>query len=137
MLDSGATGLFVSKRYAEHAKLPLQRLRQVLPLHNIDGSDNKADVITHFAQLCLQVGDHDKEWDFLVTDLGPESVILGLPWLREVNLQIDWKEGVLDIEAAQRLQKVDANRKSRRAWVRSGLIEEGDKLWLYAGYTFS
>lgn len=32
---------------------------------------------------------------------------------------------------------IDANRKSRRAWVRSGLVEEGDELWLCAGYTFS
>lgn len=137
MLDSGATGLFISKRHAERAKLPLKRLQQVLPLHNIDGSDNKAGAITHFTRLRLQVGDHDKEWDFLVTDLGPENMILGLPWLREVNPQIDWKEGVLDVEAAQRLQRVDANRKSRRAWVRSGLVEEGDELWLCAGYTFS
>lgn len=137
MLNSGATGLFVSKRYAERTKLPLQRLQQVLPLHNIDRSNNKAGVITHFTRLHLQIGDHDKEWDFLVTDLGPENMILGLPWLREVNPQIDWKEGILDIEAAQRLQRVDANRKSGRAWVRSGLVEEGDELWLCAGYTFS
>lgn len=101
MLDSGATGLFISKRYAERAKLLLQHLQQNLLLHNIDGSNNKAGVITHFTQLRLQVEDHDKKWDFLVTDLGPESVILGLPWLHEVNLQIDWKEGVLDMEAAQ------------------------------------
>lgn len=68
MLDSGATRLFVSKRYAECAKLPLQRLRQKLPLHNINGLNNKADVITHFAQLQLQVRQHNKEWNFLVTD---------------------------------------------------------------------
>lgn len=49
MLDSGVTGLFVSKRYAECAKLPLKRLQQDLLLHNTDGSDNKARVITHFA----------------------------------------------------------------------------------------
>lgn len=89
MLDSGATRLFVSKCYAEHAKLSLQRLQQDLPLHNIDSSDNKAGIITHFTRLRLQVGQHDKEWNFLITDLGPESVILGLPWLCEVNPQID------------------------------------------------
>lgn len=61
MLDSEATGLFVSKRYAEHAKLPLRRLHQDLSLHNIDGSNNKADIITHYMQLRLQVGEYDKE----------------------------------------------------------------------------
>lgn len=100
MLDSGATGLFISKRYAERAKLPLQCLQQNLQLHNIDGSNNKASVIMHFTQLHLHVSDHNKEWDFLITDLGPENVILELPWLREVNPQIDWKKGVLDVEAA-------------------------------------
>lgn len=102
MLDSGATGLFISKRYAERAKLPLQHLQQDLPLYNIEGSNNKAGVITHSTWLQLQVGEHNKEWDFLVTDLRPENVILGLPWLREVNTQINWKEGVLDVEATQR-----------------------------------
>lgn len=62
---------------------------------------------------------------------------MGLSWLREVNSQIDWKKGILNVEAAQRLQKVDANRKSRRAWVRASLMEEGDELWLCASYTFS
>lgn len=137
MLDSGATELFVSKRYTECAKLLLQHLQQDLPLHNIDRSDNKAGVIMHFTQLQLQVGDHDKKCDFLVTDLGPENMILGLPWLCKVNPQINWKKGVLDVEAAQRPQKVNANRKAKRAWVRSGLIEEGDKLWLCASYMFS
>lgn len=136
MLDSGATGLFVSKHYVECAKLSLQCLQQVLPLHNIDRSDNKAGIITHCTRLRLQVGDYNKEWDFLVTDLGSKNMILGLLWLREVNPQIDWKEGMLDVEAVQRPQKIDTNRKSRCAWVRSGLIEEGDELWLCTGYTF-
>lgn len=115
MLDSGATGLFINKRYADRLHIPVQRLQQQLPLYNIDGSDNRAGTITHFARLRLEVGQHDKEWDFLITDLGPEDVILGLPWLREANPQIDWKEGILDVEAARRPQKVDANRKARRA----------------------
>lgn len=114
----------------------LNMLNSCLPLHNINGSDNKAGVITHFTQLRLQVRDHNKKWDFLVTNLGPKSVILGLPWLHKVNPQINWKEGVLDMEAVQRPPKVNANRKSRRAWVRAGLIEEGDELWLCASYTF-
>jgi len=34
----------------------------------------------------------------LVTDLGPESVVLGLPWLRSVNPEVDWAEGKMKIE---------------------------------------
>ena len=96
MLNSGATGLFINKRYADQVRLPTYPLRSPLPVHNIDGTDNRAGTITHYARVRLQVGQHDKEWDFLVTELGPEKVILGLPWLREVNPSIDWAEGVLD-----------------------------------------
>lgn len=44
---------------------------------------------------------------------------------------------MLDVEAAQQPQKVNANQKTRCIWVRSGLVKEGDELWLCAGYTFS
>ena len=38
------------------------------------------------------------DWEeFLVTDLGPEEVVLGLPWLRKVNPEIDWAEGTLSL----------------------------------------
>lgn len=49
MLDSGATSLFINKRYTEKLRLLIQRLRQQLLLYNIDGSDNRAGTITHFA----------------------------------------------------------------------------------------
>jgi hypothetical protein len=32
---------------------------------------------------------------FLITGLGNQKIILGLPWLRKYNLEINWKEGTL------------------------------------------
>jgi hypothetical protein len=32
----------------------------------------------------------------MVTGLGKNKIILGLPWFREVNLIIDWQKGTLD-----------------------------------------
>jgi len=32
---------------------------------------------------------------FLVTRLGQEKVILGLPWLRKINPNIDWSKRIL------------------------------------------
>ena len=49
MLDSGATGLFINKRYVERLHIPTTRLTQQLPLYNIDGSNNAAGTITDFA----------------------------------------------------------------------------------------
>jgi hypothetical protein len=32
---------------------------------------------------------------FLITGLGNQKIILGLPWLQKHNLEINWKEGTL------------------------------------------
>ncbi|EAU82797.2 hypothetical protein CC1G_10916 [Coprinopsis cinerea okayama7 len=53
--------------------------------------------ITHFARLELTVDGYSEWTDFLITDLGGEDVILGLPWLRKINPQIDWRKGTLEI----------------------------------------
>ena len=34
---------------------------------------------------------------FLVTDIGKEDMILGLPWLKQYNPVIDWDKGTMDI----------------------------------------
>ena len=43
--------------------------------------------------------DEQEQWtDFLVTNLGGEDVILGLPWLQETNPQVDWEKGHLSVK---------------------------------------
>ena len=89
MLDSGATGLFVNRKYAAKRNLQMFPLYDQLPLYNINGTPNKAGTITHFYQARLVTEDYDQEWDFLVTDLGSEDLILGLLWLQAVNPKVD------------------------------------------------
>ena len=115
MLDSQATGLFINCKYAAQCNLLTFSLNDQLPLYNIDGTPNKAGTITHFCQARLVAGDHDQEWDFLVTDLGPEDLILGLPWLRAVNPKVDWEDGTVELEAEWRPHQVEANQKTRRS----------------------
>ena len=55
------------------------------------------DSIREFVQLAITVDGH-KHWvDFLITNLGQEDVILGLPWLRKLNPEVDWTKGLLSI----------------------------------------
>ncbi|KAL1684459.1 hypothetical protein GGG16DRAFT_21886, partial [Schizophyllum commune] len=62
----------------------------LIELYNIDRTLNTAGSITHFARLRTHVDEWDDWIDYLVTDLEEEPVILGLPWLRQANLAIDW-----------------------------------------------
>ena len=89
MIDSGATALFLDRKFVEKNRIFKHPLSKEIAVHNIDGTKNKAGSITHYARLKLKVGQTEETTEFLITDLGPEKLILGLPWLKRVNPQID------------------------------------------------
>ena len=148
MVDSGATSLFISPRFvAKHHIIPHSLPREI-GLRNIDGSVNKSGTIKYSCRLTVTIGRYTAEHDFLVADLGPEDLILGLPWLREVNPQVDWKSGTMVLDESRTesgeilsdhpFQKINANRIQRRQWVRAGILTNAtDEVWCAAGYTLS
>ena len=79
MVDSGTTVLFHDKQYTDCHKMWQIPLEIPVTLYNIDGSLNQAGSITHKVKLSLRIGQDEEKFDFFVTSLGPEKVILGLP----------------------------------------------------------
>jgi hypothetical protein len=57
--------------------------------------ENKQGTIRYYMNLDLQVNGKTNMERFLITGLGNQKFILGLPWLREHNPEISWKEGTL------------------------------------------
>ena len=53
LLDSGATGLFMSKRLAEKQGFKLEKLNKPIKVRNVDGSNNKGGSITHEVEVNL------------------------------------------------------------------------------------
>jgi hypothetical protein len=74
MVDSGATALFINKKYTDSQKMWQVPLAQQIRLHNIDGTLNEAGSITHKVSLVLQVGQDEEKFDFFITSLGPEKL---------------------------------------------------------------
>jgi hypothetical protein len=89
MVDSGATALFINQKYVKEKRIRAFPLRTPMKVFNIDRTLNHAGSITHFARLGLTIEDNTQWLDFLITDIGEEDVILGLPWLRKSNVRID------------------------------------------------
>ena len=82
MIDSGATGLFMDRQYAEEKGFKQWQLKKLIQVFNIDRMLNQTGSIEDFVWLAITV-DRYKHWvDVLVTGLGGEQMILGLPWLR-------------------------------------------------------
>jgi hypothetical protein len=148
MVDCGATALFISERFVKMNKVHTHPLTRKIPLYNIDGSRNKAGSIAHFVRLRLRVGEVEGWKEFLVTELGPEDVVLGLPWLRSMNPAIDWAEGTMRVDTQEgsrskpegrpRVEEIAANRMQRRRWWKASVLDDpSERLWCAAGFTYS
>jgi len=69
-----------------------------------------------------------EDQEFLITDIGPEDIILGLLWLRHHNPNIDWKKGTLEFDETPPMEQLKMNQKERREWVQAGLISHASRL---------
>ena len=148
MVDSGATALFLDKKYADRQRMLQIPLDAPILLYNIDGTRNEAGSITHKVRLELCIGQDKEKFDFFVTSLGPEKVILGLPWLRHRNPKIDWQEGTMRLnsnseeipseELEIEVTRIMANRMERRRLLAEKVLETvQDEVYCLAGFTYS
>ncbi|EIM78938.1 uncharacterized protein STEHIDRAFT_29354, partial [Stereum hirsutum FP-91666 SS1] len=58
MVDSGATCLFMNRRYAERNRMLLHELPCPIYVRNIDGTPNQAGAMTHYVRVQLTAGDY-------------------------------------------------------------------------------
>lgn len=150
MIDSGTMGIFISSSFVHKNNVVTKLMKHPIVLYNIIGSRNKAGTITHVAKLCLQVGNFDELVEFPITNISMEDVILGIPWLQEVNPTINWKEGKIMFEgepeevlpeddASEPLfQMISGTRKLWCKWKKCGVLEEvSEELWCCTGVTYS
>jgi hypothetical protein len=147
MVDSGATALFLDKKYTDRQNMWQIPLEHPIMLYNINGSLNEAGSITHKVRLSLKIGSDEEKFDFFVTSLGPEKVILGLPWLQHRNPAIDWQAGTMRLnsnmdhtpeEPEVEVIHINANRMEHRGLLHDGVIDSvQDELFCLAGFTYS
>jgi Zinc knuckle./Retroviral aspartyl protease. len=93
LLDCGATGLFIDTGYVEKHRLNTRTLTRPIPVNNVDGTPNEAGPITEIVNLILRYQDHSERATFAVTKLGNQEMLLGLPWLKEHNPEVNWATG--------------------------------------------
>jgi len=93
LLDSGATGLFMSKSLAQKGGYKLIKLDRPLQVRNVDGTGNSGGAITHEVEVNMFYKGHVERVRMDVCELGKTDVILDMPWLAAHNPEIDWEKG--------------------------------------------
>ena len=86
LLDSGATRMFIDKRFVEKNGFKLEKLNRPIKVMNIDETDNKGGMITHEVECNVYYKGHMERMQLDVCNLGRTEVILGM-------LEIDWEKG--------------------------------------------
>lgn len=98
LIDSGAEGQFIDSKFIIRNRIPTHPLTKPIPVLNVDGTPNQNGTITHYAWRFLKLGPKHCAAKLLVTSLGKESLILGLPWLKRHNPTIDWQAHTVTIK---------------------------------------
>jgi len=93
LLDSGAIGMVIDKKFAEGNGIVMWILDKPIWVYNADGTLNQEGSITHGVTLMLLHKGHKEKAVFEVCDLGKSTVIIGYIWLWKHNPEIDWKTG--------------------------------------------
>ena len=91
LIDSGAYSCFIHHQFVKDNGLTLRTLRNEVRVYNADATLNRKGSITHYVRMQVTVRNHISWESFLVTDIGKQSLILGLSYLRHHNPEINWK----------------------------------------------
>lgn len=89
LIDSGATGNFVSSSFVTKSKLSLIESDSLAPVSLADGRAQPAEGILSEAVTIGKV--YRDRLNLAATSLQGYDVILGMPWLQHYNPTIDWR----------------------------------------------
>ena len=73
--------------------IPISPLPRPITALNVDGTKNYSGTITHYTWLELRINNTLIPTRFLITGLGQENIILGIPWLKRTKSKTDWANG--------------------------------------------
>jgi Retroviral aspartyl protease len=105
LLDTGAGGKFINQNFVQNQKIKTKELKYPIKVFNMDGTPNKRGTIMKYTQLDLTINGQTQTHNLLVTGLGKQKIILGYPWFKQTNLDINWKECTLTWQTKQDKKK--------------------------------
>jgi hypothetical protein len=111
LIDSGTTANLISPKLVETLKIPKIALSNPWNIRMLDGSTLKTGKVWHKVHLEFQCQGVPTSAEFLVCPIGSNQAILGMPWLKDRNPSIDWKEQTLTLsETIQIVSEEEANK---------------------------
>ena len=92
IVDSGATDDFIDSEVCKKHGIKMIRAKNPRAIYLADGKPSAMGPVTHMMEVPIDVSNHRELATFQVVNLQHHKVILGMPWLREHNPTIDWRD---------------------------------------------
>ena len=102
LIDSGAGGNFIDEKTVKDLQLQRTELRTTIKVKNVDRSQNNNGLITHRTKIETTIAGKQQTLSLLITGLGNQRLILGLPWLKKEDPIICWKARTLEWKTTNR-----------------------------------
>jgi hypothetical protein len=99
LIDSGASGNFISTRFIQQHHLVTSPLEHTELVTLADGS--KTSTCANLEHACIQIQTYTDHIDFTTLELSNYDIILGMPWLHTLNPQVDWIDQTLKFQHDQ------------------------------------
>ena len=99
-IDCGANINCIDYNFTKRNRITLKKLEKPLIVNNVDGSPNEAGTIKHSVTLFIWMGGIVHKEEFYAVKCGKDNIILGLPWLNQVNPMINWVNKHVNIHEA-------------------------------------
>jgi hypothetical protein len=88
LLDCAAMCVFIPRKLVKKWQLRTQQFSPALKVVVADGGTQQTN--TEVKGVEISIGKYRGKVDMVVADIATEEIILGMPWLRQVNPRIDW-----------------------------------------------
>jgi len=89
LLDSGATGMSMDKKFVEKNNFKLEKLDRPVRIKNIDRTGNSGGLVMHEIEVNVYYQGYIERMKLDVCNLGRMEVILGMLWLAAHNPEIN------------------------------------------------
>lgn len=96
LIDSGVSANFINSSYVNKHKIPRIELAKPRLVQAIDGK-NLDKKIHHRVKIDFWIQGKKCTEKFYVMPLGEPNIILGMPWLKRNEPEINWKDGTISL----------------------------------------
>ena len=101
LINSGYMNITIARKTVEEKEIPTKSLPKPFDVYNLDRSRNKENTIKEFVSLEINSNRHIKQINAVVSEIKEMDLFLGHDWLVEHNLEVDWKERVIQCYATR------------------------------------